>query len=106
MAVACRRARGERGCDAPEQPAREDRRFDLPCVVEFGSGDVVGQTLVVHPLWRLDIGGLQRFIGRSTAPRVRFVDTFELERQLKALELAQTRGPVPESRLADVAEAV
>jgi hypothetical protein len=80
---------------------------DLACL-EFGSGGVVvGQTLVVHPLWRLDVGGRQRFIGRSTRPRVRFVDTFELERRpLKALELAQTREPVPESQLADVAEAV
>ena len=82
--------------------------LDLPCVVEFGPENaVVGQTVVVHPLWRLDIGGRQRFIGRSTSPRVRFVDTFELERRpLKALELAQIREPVPVSRLADVAEAV
>jgi hypothetical protein len=80
----------------------------LPCVVEFEPGDaVVGQTLVVHPLWRLDVGGRQRFVGRSASPRVRFVDTFELERRpLKALELAQMREPVRESRLADVAEAV
>jgi hypothetical protein len=80
----------------------------LPCVVEFGAGDVVvGQTLVVHPLWRLDIGGRQRFIGRSTGALVRFVDTFELERRpLKALELAQVREPAPESQLVDVAAAV
>jgi hypothetical protein len=82
--------------------------LDLPCVVEFGSRNVVlGETFVVHPLWRLDIDGRQRFIGRSTSPSMRFVDTFELERRpLKALELAQAREPVPESRLADVAEAV
>jgi Lhr-like helicase len=82
--------------------------LDLPCVIEFGRGNVVlSETLVVHPLWRLNIGGRQRFIGRLSVPRVRFVDTFELERRpLKALELAQTRDPAPEPRLADVAEAV
>jgi hypothetical protein len=82
--------------------------LDPPCIVELGQGNVVlGETLVVHPLWRLDIGGRQRFVGRSTSPRVRFVDTFELERRpLRALELAQVREPVPGSRLADVAEAV
>jgi Lhr-like helicase len=80
----------------------------LPCIVEFGPGNtVIGKTLVVHPLWRLDVGARQTFIGHFTGPKIRFVDTFELERRpLRALELAQNREPVPESRLADVAEAV
>jgi hypothetical protein len=80
----------------------------LSCIVEFGPGNtVIGKTLVVHPLWRLDVGARQRFIGHFTGPKIRFVDTFELERRpLRALELAQNREPVPESRLADVAEAV
>jgi hypothetical protein len=82
--------------------------LDLPCVLEFGAGNIVlGETLVVHPLWRLDIGGHQRFVGRSSDPRVRFVDTFQLERRpLRALEMSQDRKPAPESRLADIAEAV
>ena len=88
--------------------AELESQSKLPCIVEFGPGNVfTGKTLVVHPLWRLDIGARQRFIGDFTGPRIRFVDTFELERRpLRALELAQDRGPVPESRLADVAAAV
>ena len=80
----------------------------LPCIVEFGPGNaVIGKTLVVHPLWRLDISARQRLIGHFTGPQIRFVDTFELERRpLRALELAETRLPVPESRLEDIAEAV
>ena len=83
-------------------------RSDLPCVVEFGPGNVItGRTLVVHPQCRLDIGARQRFMGNFTGPKMRFIDTFELERRpLRALELAQTREPVPQSQLADVAEAV
>jgi hypothetical protein len=80
----------------------------LPCITEVGTGNAVrGRTLVVHPLWRLDVLAIQRFVGHFTGPNICFVDTFELERRpLKAFEDAQIRPPAPRPQLADVAEAV
>jgi Lhr-like helicase len=79
----------------------------LPCITEVAQGFPVRRTVVVHPLWRLDANAPMRFLGRFIGPTTRFVDTFDLERRpLRALELAQDRGPVPDSVLADVADAV
>jgi hypothetical protein len=79
----------------------------LPCVTETAQGRPVRRTVVVHPLWRLDVNAPLRFFGSFVGPTTRYVDTFDLERRpLRALELAQDRGPVPESELADVAGAV
>jgi hypothetical protein len=79
----------------------------LSCITEVAQGCPVRRTVVVHPLWRLDANAPLRFLGNSSGPPTRFVDTFDLERRpLRALELSQDRGPVPASELADVADAV
>jgi Lhr-like helicase len=82
--------------------------YNLPCVSNIGPGRaVIGRTIVVHPLWRMDAGARLRYLGNLTGPKVSFVDTFDLERRpLRSLEMAQTREHAPDSRLADVAVAV
>lgn len=81
-------------------------RYNLPCISSVGQGgNVLSQTLVVHPMWRIDRGAGVRLIGAATGAQLYFVDTFDLERRpLRALEMALSRGLSPEYQAADPVE--
>lgn len=75
---------------------------NLPTIMHLDpQGRIIRRTVVVHPLWRLDVNVVQRFGFGFTGPATRFVDTFDLERRpLRALEIAGAREPAPEFQAA------
>lgn len=81
--------------------------YHLPCIASIGQGgNILGRTVVVHPMWRMDRGAGLRFLGNLPGPQLHFVDTFDLERRpLRALEMALSREPSPDSQVAELAEA-
>jgi hypothetical protein len=70
----------------------------LPLITHVGAdGRTTHQTVVVHPLWRLDAGATRQLSEGLQRIATHFVDTFELERRpLRALERAADRLPAPE----------
>jgi hypothetical protein len=81
--------------------------YHLPCIASIGQGgNILGRTVVVHPMWRMDRGAGLRFLGNLPGPQLHFVDTFDLERRpLRALEMALSREPSPDSQVAELTEA-
>jgi hypothetical protein len=72
----------------------------LPCLVETdGQGRVNRRLVVIHPLWRADPTLPSRLGVASLGTRTIPIDTFDLERRpLRALEMANDRGPAPPFR--------
>ena len=68
----------------------------LPCLREQGKTGPEATTVVIHPLWLRDG---EAGVALAGGEKVRFIDTFELERRpLRALENARMGGP-PEGYL-------